>query len=258
MSPSGSVPRMARVTVWPSPEPCGAGVGHRRAAGWCRPRPRRRSRRRRGRPGPRPAPRPGRAKPGEASKEMVPEITPVDGSIARPGGRPAADQVRGSPSGSPAGSGSETACALGVALVRRRLREDRGPVGVGHRPGEGVGVEEAVAGPPLAARRRRATRGGVVGDGARDQAGRRVDRQARRQARRRPGEGVAVEVGGRGGQRSPPAPSASARFTRSPSKVGGRLVSTTAQVKVHGVDQAADVLHPHHHRSRASPARPRR
>ena len=40
---------------------------------------------------------------------MVPEITPVAGAMARPSGRPDADQVRGSPSGSVAGVGSDTA-----------------------------------------------------------------------------------------------------------------------------------------------------
>ncbi len=36
----------------------------------------------------------------DASKDRVPDTTPVAGSIASPGGRPDADQVRVSPSGS--------------------------------------------------------------------------------------------------------------------------------------------------------------
>ena len=38
--------------------------------------------------------------PGSASKPTVPEITPVAGSMARPGGRPVADQASASPSAS--------------------------------------------------------------------------------------------------------------------------------------------------------------
>ena len=40
---------------------------------------------------------------------MVPEIRPVAGLIARPGGKPVADQVRTSPSRSVAGADSVTA-----------------------------------------------------------------------------------------------------------------------------------------------------
>ena len=43
-----------------------------------------------------------------APAAMVPEIAPVEGSMARPGGRPVADQARACPSGSLAGVGSST------------------------------------------------------------------------------------------------------------------------------------------------------
>ena len=59
---------------------------------------------------------------------IVPEITPVAGAMARPGGRPVADQVRRSPSGSVAGAASDTAAPSASVRSAEILVEDRGMV----------------------------------------------------------------------------------------------------------------------------------
>ncbi len=136
-----------------------------------------------------------RAKPPPPRRTASRRSTPVAGSIARPGGRPAADQVRVSPSGSEPSTARDTAgpsasvrlpggWTSGGRLVSATTQEN---------DTSSDRVRHPVVGGPHRHPVGRSGRG-VVGDGARDHAGGRVDRQARRQARRRPGEPVPVGV----------------------------------------------------------------
>ncbi len=84
---------------------------------------------------------------------------------------------------------------LGIALIPRR-GDCGGPVGVAHRPGEGIARLQRRS-PIIGDRHRHAirrTRGGVIGDRSRDLTGDRIDREAIGQAGRRPGEGVTVGI----------------------------------------------------------------
>ena len=118
--------------------------------------------------------------------------------MARPGGRPAADQARSSPSGSKPSIGRSTVWPSALAAPTG-VDHVGSPVRPRHLPGEdhlrGQRRHPVVGdgdGDRVGPRR-------LVGEGPRDVPGRRVDGQARRQARRRPDEAVAVGVGpGRG------------------------------------------------------------
>ncbi len=135
------------------------------------------------------------------------------------------------------------------SALRARIGDGRGPVGVRDGPGESVAVEQAAGILHPHYHQVGRPREGVVGDRPRDQPRGRVDRQPRRQAGGRPRQGVPVGVACRGRERhgrpfGVGAVPQSAGQHRRPVGVRHRPGERV------GVEQAARILHPHHHRVR--------
>ena len=124
--------------------------------------------------------------------DRVPLMTPVALSIETPSGRPVALYVSVSRSASVASASRLTRVALGVGLVGDVGREDRRLVGVGHGPGERVGIGVGAVGH---GDRDAVDAGAGAGQGAADDTGRAVDRDAVGQPGRAVGQRVEVGIG---------------------------------------------------------------